>query len=65
MWPFVLKSLCVRAGEGSSVPARLILALWAPDFKEIDGNLWVSVCRFATMGLRSLRGQPGEGGNLN
>lgn len=40
MWPFVLKSLCMRAGEGNSVPARLILTLWAPDFKEIDNNLW-------------------------
>lgn len=39
MWPFVLKSLCDRAGEGSSVPARLILALWAPDFKETDSHL--------------------------
>lgn len=32
---------------GSSVPARLILAPWAPDFKEIDSNLWgvsVQIC---------------------
>lgn len=39
MWPFVLKS-CVRAGEGIGVPARLMLVLWAPDFKEADSNLW-------------------------
>lgn len=67
MWPFVLKFLYDRAGEGSSVPTRLVLALWAPYFKEIDSNLWgvMSVYRFATMGLRSLRGQSGGGGNLN
>lgn len=47
MWPFVLKLLCDRAGEGSSVLAGLILALWAPDFKETDSNLWgvsVQIC---------------------
>lgn len=44
MWPFVLKLLCDRAGEGSGVPARLILALWAPDFKETDSNLWGVKC---------------------
>lgn len=47
MWPFVLKFLCDRAGEGSSVPTRLVLALWAPYFKETDSNLWgvsVQIC---------------------
>lgn len=49
------------------MPTRLVLALWAPYFKETDSNLWgvMSVYRFATMGLRSLRGQSGGGGNLN
>lgn len=27
----------MRAGEGSSVPARLILTVWVPDFKETWG----------------------------
>lgn len=47
MWPFVLKSLCVRVGEGSSGPASLILTLWVPDFKETWG-VGVQISHYGT-----------------